>query len=233
MSDTVRLVALNGDKLDRYGYSKYIDYSKEGFEGHQVGIIMALTNKEGDVVRNFMPDIENRDEVIKEIIHDDNIVLIGKMVYDPEVDTDNNLYAVAYPYAVEGHSVYEPTENFSELPFLTEEEMENGTKYRVQGEALFVHKGCNRYVTDWFDIDDNRRTITLEERRTITLEEIGDELQKKFWESRDENNMLVFYDEIGSEQKLYVLEDRDLKMLMVSLRVVKIERYSRFNEADM
>ena len=224
MSNVLRLVALNGNKLECYGYSTYIDYDKEGFEGHQVGIILALVDKEENVVKNFLPDIENRDKIVEKILHDDDLVLIGTMKYFPEIDKDNKLYVVAYPYAVEGHTAYEPTENFCSIPSLTDEEIEKDVKYKVLAEALYAIDGSNRYVTDWFEIKGTER---------LTLHEIGNKLEEKLLSTMDDNNTIILYDEIGGDFPLTFLYDKEnikLDDLLVSLRMVRVERLIQLHE---
>lgn len=223
MSETVRLVALNGSKLECYGYSKYIDYERKGFEGHQVGVTIALMDKNQNVVKNFLPqNIENRDEVLNRILHDDDLVLTGVMKYIPEIDENIKLYAVAYPYAVEGHTVYEPTENFSMIPTLDAEEVEKGISYQVLAEALFVIPGANRYVTEWFKIDTEK---------SLSLYDMGNRLKEKLLSTADESGVINLYDELGDDVPLISFneEDQCLDDSLISLRVVRIERFVPLN----
>ena len=51
----MKLRALNGCKLDEYGYTKEIGYDNPDFHGHQIGICIGMLDTETkDIIENMI-----------------------------------------------------------------------------------------------------------------------------------------------------------------------------------
>ena len=77
----MKLRALNGCKLDEYGYTKEIGYDNPDFHGHQIGICIGMLDTETkDSIENMIGesygDKEKRDSILNDIIKTEDIIKV-------------------------------------------------------------------------------------------------------------------------------------------------------------
>ena len=146
----MKLIALNKG-LDKYGYADEMEWSQEGFNGHQKGIAIGEVKRvdfkedlcEGDIIKNYLPSSDaDKAKHLIEIIKDDSIVLVGinGTDYDKRSGSLIPTETLYLPYGIEGHSVYEPSVNFYNVNIGPEEIND------IEIELCFVIDGLNHYI---------------------------------------------------------------------------------------
>lgn len=242
----MKLVALNKGLENKYGYCDEMEWKNDKFHGHQKGICVGIVDKvkEGEeftvnhIHQNHLPnDMEGKDKLLVELVKDKNIVLVSDSI--TQLDGSNELVPreVLYlPYAVEGHSVFQPTVNF--------ENIDNAinTSHHVKVELCFVIDGLNRYIV----MDTVTHNVPIFELVDSLLDELDDltsgymedeegiesllELGIKYMSEENgdvcedgDGFYLDFYDEAGNTYWRNISDaENNLKNACVSMRLISI-----------
>ena len=119
------------------------------------------------------------------------------------------------PYAVEGHSIYEPTFNFANIV------PASNVINHVTVEILFVEQNLNRYVTNKYN------TVNVSMMETIydmEITDIPDIVYKHVDEDPEEGEgyYLDFYDEAGTRVDLCFPHWERLCDSIVSVRLLNV-----------
>lgn len=223
------LKSLNGDKLAKYGYDSELEYVNNNFHGHQLGISIGVTDKvTGDIVRNFITpshgNIETRNKILLSIIEDEAIIKVEKHVTQFEEGRIAHRVIWFAPYAVQEHSVFKETANFSNLSC----EYENAVNHVVL-ELLFVEDNLNRYVTASYSSHDVSIMEFINDvfDSDSTIVEWTDEIKYLCDDDDDYQNghrgySLDFYDEAGEKTMLYFDSMKRLRDALVSVRLLEV-----------
>ena len=210
----MKIKALNGNKTVKYGFEPELGYDNPNFHGHQIGIcIGVIDNASGEIIRNALPDLPgiSKHDAVLEILADESIIKVEEPITQYE---DNKLCkrTIYYlPYAVEGHSIYEPTFNFSNIV------LASNVVNHVTLEILFVESNLNRYVVCNYD------TVNISIMDIIfntKIEDIPDVVHKTDIDGI--GYYLDFYNEAGNKTELCFPNWERLRDAIVSVRLLNI-----------
>lgn len=213
----MKIKALNGDKAVKYGYEAELGYDNPRFHGHQIGIcIGVIDNKTNNIVRNALPDNKPdniKDKLLRELLADESIIKVESPITQFE---DGNLVprTVYYlPYAVEGHSIYEPTCNFANIV------PASNVVNHVTIEILFVEENLNRYITYKYD---TVNVSIFDEISDLEITDIPDVVYQDEDAEEGEGYYLDFYDEAGNRIDLCFQDWERLRDTIASIRLLDV-----------
>jgi len=145
----MKLIPVNDVKeTAKYGFeSEFLDY-RDGFKGHVVCLIVAITNKQTGVVeKNYLSEtLENRDELIKELIASETITLAENQITQFDEDRKNLVSKIVYYLA------YVPENFTTSMPTISQENIPSNASMNAhyEGEVeimLLLDEGLKRYIT--------------------------------------------------------------------------------------
>jgi hypothetical protein len=211
----MKIKALNGDKTAKYGYEAELGYDNPKFHGHQIGIcIGVIDNLSGKIVRNALPDsLENRDEKLLEILADNGIIKVESPITQLEDDHLVGRTVYYLPYSVEGHSIYEPTCNFTNIV------PASNVVNHVTAEILFVEENLNRYVVYNYD---TVNISLMDIIHDMEIENIPDVVYQDEDAEEGEGYYLDFYDEAGTRIDLCFPNWERLRDSIASVRLLNV-----------
>lgn len=139
----MRVVSLNKN-VEKYGFLQEMEYTNDNFHGHQVTLCIGIKNLDGtwNTVFTKGKTEEERINIADNMMNDKSLIILEDLI--SEVENDEIVAKTIYylPYYIADHSVYKPTVNFNQIPFLPR------VRNKVKIEVLFVKDDwCNRYVT--------------------------------------------------------------------------------------
>ncbi len=220
------LKALNGNRLAQYGYADELEYTNDGFHGHQIGISIGVTDTmTGDIIDTYISetqgDMDTRKGILRSIIDDTTVIKIEK----PITQIDNGAIVAKtiwfVPYAVKGHSVFRETVNFNNIVCA-----DDVTNHAVV-ELLFSHEGLNRYMTISFDTAAASMMDTVYDLFEYSQHSRFDELATEIVRIQDDANevhyQLDFYDEAGEKVVLDFSTIWDLRDALASVRLLEVD----------
>ncbi len=191
------LVSLNKNLDPKWGFPLNLKYDEKDFNGHQIGLGIAILNKNKEVSMNLLSsNIEQKlkDEYLNEIMNRKDIVLIyRKIIAMSDNNTLEESYQLCLPYSVKDHSIFEPTNNFESILDinLSDDEVNNKCYYDISIEILLVKHGLNRYYTISKQV---RNNSDIDSMYAIVDDFIADLF------SNDKKVQVDMYDEIGNKQ---------------------------------
>ena len=213
----------------KFGFPNEVQYENPSFHGHQKGMCLGIRNLQTNAIEvNYLSStLENRDELLEELLSLDNILLVEDTITQFDEDEKNLIPKVVYylPYAVMDHSIFKPTLNDVNI----ETESCNVTN-RFEVEVLFVKEGLNRYITIPF----TTRNVSMFEAVQGAFDGVffsdhfddGHELYHAGvrWleesEDREEGFYLDFYNEAGQEFYLGFSDIASLRDTIASVRLL-------------
>lgn len=218
----MKLRALNGCKLDEYGYTKEIGYDNPNFHGHQIGICIGMLDTETkDIVENMIGesygDKEKRDSILNDIINNEDIIKVEKNItqlVDGHLKTRTLFYL---PYAVVDHTAYQPTANFSNI--VAASNVVNHTTV----EILFVEDNLNRYITYSYDaVNISIMDEVYDYFNNYSNDNLFDGLTYQEDGEEGPGYYLDFYDEAGEKFMLCFSSLERLRDSIVSVRLLDV-----------
>ena len=218
----MKLRALNGCKLDEYGYTKEIGYDNPDFHGHQIGICIGMLDTETkDIVENMIGesygDKEKRDSILNDIIKNEDIIKVEKNItqlVDGQLKTRTLFYL---PYAVADHTAYQPTANFSNI--VAASNVVNHTTV----EILFVEDNLNRYITYSYDaVNISIMDEIYDYFNNYSNDNLFDGLTYQEDGEEGPGYYLDFYDEAGEKFMLCFSSLERLRDSIVSVRLLDV-----------
>ena len=218
------------NKLDpKFGFPNEVQYEDPSFHGHQKGMCIALKNLiTGKIESNYLSKtIENRDELLNELLSTEGILLVESRITQLDPDTMDLVPKMLYylPYAVIEHSIFKPTLNDVNVTIGS-----NDTFNRFDVEILFVKDNLNRYIT-----------VTFEKRYASMFESVDEIFKDVFftnhfdedhelykagirWQDKTEESKagyyLDFYNEAGESFLLGFTHIADFKDAIASIRLI-------------
>lgn len=203
--------------IAQFGFTEDLEFKSEAkFNGHQKGVAICVANHAtGEVEQNFLPQTtENRDEALKTIMNDNNIVKVVGSITQVEGNTLVVKDVYYLPYYVDGHACFMPTVNFDNVAGVP------NVEYAADIELLFVHNHMNRYavlhvITTQVSIMDCVYNIINSED---VLADIG--ATKVSDDNGKEMYSLDFYDEVGNRADMMFEYAETLRDQLVSFRLI-------------
>lgn len=214
----VELVSLNKNLNPEWGFPLSLQYNEDNFNGHQVGLGIAILNKNKEVSMNLLSsniDSELKDKYLNEMLERKDIVLTYRKII--AMSNDGKLeksYQVCLPYSIKNHSIFEPTNNFESMLDinLSDDEIKTGCYCDINIELLLVKHGLNRYYTISKQVRDNSEVDSM-------YGAIDDFIDDLF--SNDIKIQIDMYDEIGNKE-MESFDRINFKECINSCRVIEI-----------
>lgn len=219
----MKLHALN-ERIVDFGFPLEIEDNNESFHGHSRGILFALVNPNGTVLKNHMPGPKGlshcggRDPgaALKQLIEDSSITKLTQHFYSSEPGGIEEQIGYYVPYYVVGHSMFQPTLNYDNI-------IDDGNHQNyVDVELIFTYHGWNRYATA------HLKTVNIPIMSAL-YESFSGLSSKEFLESLgakhhlDGGYTLDFYNEIGDKETIYFSSSEAVRDSMVSMRVIGLK----------
>lgn len=219
--------ALN-ERIVDYGFPLEIEDKDESFHGHSRGIMFALVNPNGTVLKNHMPGPKglshcgNRDpgEALKQLIEDSSITKLTQHFYSNEPGGIEEQIGYYVPYYVVGHSMFQPTLNYDNI-------IDDGNHQNyVDIELILTYHGWNRYITAHLKtVNISIMTALFQSFTGVSSNEFLESLG--FEKAFDGGYTIKFYNEIGDSEKIYFRDAGAIYDAIVSMRVIGL-RWEEF-----
>lgn len=213
----MKLHALN-ERIVNYGFPLEIEDKDEEFHGHSRGILFAITDMSGNVLKNHMPD--GSDDSLKKLLADPCITKLDQTFFSKTTEDDEEPVAerIGYylPYYVVGHSMFMPTLNYDNI--IDDGEHENF----VDLELILACNGMNRYITAHL----NTVNVSI---MSALYESFNGPQSEKFLESLGFKSFsyggfsIDVYNEIGECDGLYFADAEAVRDAIISVRIIGLK----------
>lgn len=191
LKQEVKLVPLNKN-LSIVNNNIPEEFIVKNFYGHQYGVLIAQLDKDFNVTNDVL-DIG--EELINNIIYNKDKIILEDEWYNTNFEKFHNIYL---PYAVEDHSIFEPTINFEDIPTRKINEEANTVQYYIEACIVLNNSSriYNRYINFKVEMsvdEEIENGVNLFNLYNLFLEDLFKE---------EDTIKLEMYDEVGEEHKL-------------------------------